>query len=79
MDDKKYPNPETYRPWLGVACNVALIKLARKKNADALTPLSVSDYLEKMTAHWWEQEFPGVPFPGDPKQYFKDLDFVQSV
>ena len=53
-----YPNPETYRPWLGVEVNKALIRLTMKKNAGALSPLSVSDLIEKMVAHWWTREFP---------------------
>lgn len=79
MDNRTYPDPKVYRPWLGVACNIALIRLAQKKNEDALVSLSTSDYLEKMIAHWWKNEFPGEPFPGSPKDYFKDLDFVQST
>ena len=79
MDTKHYPNPETYRPWLGVAVNAALIQLAMHKNFDALDSLSVSDYLEKMIAAWWRKEFPDQPLPFDPKRYDKDLDFVQSV
>ena len=78
MDNKHYPNPETYRPWLGAAVNTALIELARHKNADALDALSVSDWLEKMVRHWWENEFPGKPFPAT-KRYDKDIDFVQSA
>ena len=72
-----YPNPETYRPWLGVKVNQALIQLAIHKNATALDCLSVSDYLEKMIANWWSKEFPDVPVPFETKRY--DLDFVQSV
>jgi hypothetical protein len=80
MDNKHYPNPETYRPWLGKAVNTALIELARHKNADALDALSVSDWLEKIVRHWWENEFPGKPFPASsPKRYDKDIDFVQSA
>lgn len=73
-----YPNPETYRAWLGANVNIALIRLAMKKNEKALKPLSPSDYLEKMIAHWWKQEFPREPLPFETKRYDEDLDFVQS-
>jgi hypothetical protein len=79
MDNKHYPNPETYRPWLGIEVNVAIIRLAQHKNADAFDALSVSDYLEKMILHWWRQEFPDQPLPFKSKRYEKDLDFVQSA
>lgn len=69
-----YPNAETYRPWLGVAVNEALIQLAIKKNSVALAPLSTSDYLEKMVRHWWKIEFPGEKFPVELKRYDKDFD-----
>lgn len=74
-----YPNPSTYRPWLGGKVNEALIRIVMKKNETALKSLSVSDYLEKMIAHWWAQEFPGVPVPFPVKRYDEDLDFVQSA
>lgn len=78
MDTTHYPNPETYRPWLGSAVNSALIQIVMRKNEIALSPLSVSDYLEKMICHWWKNEFPNDPFPCQVKQYIEDLDFVQS-
>ena len=77
--DTHYPNPATYRPWLGVKVNEALVQLAMRKNADALDSLSVSDYLEKLIAHWWSNEFPDEPCPFQPKAYYLDLDFVQPV
>lgn len=77
--DQHYPNPQTYRPWLGLDVNRALIRLAAHKNSEALSPLSVSDYLEKMIARWWSNEFPGEPVPFETKRYDKDLDFVQST
>lgn len=72
------PNSQTYRPWLGEKVNQALFRLAEHKNETALVPLSVSDYLEKMIAHWWINEFPNEPIPFEVKAYFEDLDFVQS-
>lgn len=75
--EKHYPKPDSYRPWLGTSVNAALIELAVHKNAAALCELSVSDYLEKMIAHWWQQEFPDKPVPFETKRY--DLDFVQST
>jgi len=57
--------------------NRALIRLAMKKNASALSPLSVSDLIEKMIAHWWTNEFPDEDVPFDVKRY--DADFVQSA
>ena len=77
-DGKHYPNANTYRPWLGEPVNQALIQLVMKKNSEALMSLSVSDYLEKMIAHWWRNEFPGVPVPFETKPFHEDLDFVQS-
>ena len=77
--DKHYPNPETYRAYLGKAVNQALIQLVIHKNKDALTRLSVSDYLEKMIAHWWRKEFPDTPVPFTTKRYVEDLDIVQST
>lgn len=74
-----YPNPQTYRPLLGVSVNKAVILLAQKRNSTALQTLSVNEYLRKMIKHWWEQEFPDIPFPGVVKPYVEDLDFVQSV
>lgn len=74
-----YPNPWSYRIWLGEEANKALITLAEKKNSKALKPLSVQAYVLKMIAHWWQQEFPGVPVPFDTKRYDDDLDFVQSA
>lgn len=68
-----YPNPETYRPWLGVDVNMALIRLAMKKNSGALSPLSVSDFIEKMVAHWWKKEFPNEPVPFQTKRYDEDV------
>lgn len=79
MDNKHYPNPETYRPWLGANVNSALVELAKHENVDALDSLSVSDYLEKMIAAWWVKEFPEIPVPFKTKRYDKDLDFVQSA
>lgn len=73
MADAHYPNPETYRPWLGVDVNSAMIRIAIKKNSNALQPLSVSDYLEKMIAHWWQNEFPSEPLPFRVKRYDEDL------
>ncbi len=69
-----YPNPDTYRPWLGVTVNRALIRLAEHRNSIALSPLSVSDYLEKMIARWWSNEFPGEPTPFQAKPYYEDFD-----
>ena len=71
------PNAETYRPLLGEAVNVALFRLVMKRNTDALIPLGVNEYLRKMIKHWWNQEFPGEPFPSKVKPYYKD--FVQSA
>ena len=72
------PNPKTYRPLLGKETNLALFELVRSQNEQALTPLGVNDYLRKMIRHWWEREFPGVPYPAKVKPYYYDLDFVQS-
>ena len=77
--DKHSPNPDTYRPWLGVEVNNALIRLTIHKNKSALSELSASDYLEKMVAHWWKKEFPDEPVPFKTKAFYEDLDFVQSV
>jgi len=61
-----------------VKVNMALIRLAQKRNAVALSPLSVSDYLEKMIACWWKNEFPDEPCPFETKAYYEDFDFVQN-
>lgn len=74
-----YPNPQTYRPWLGQDVNLALFELTQHKNNIAMSDLSASDYLEKMIAHWWKQEFPERPVPFQCKRFDEDLDFVQSV
>lgn len=74
-----YPNPSTYRPWLGGKVNEALIRIVMKKNETALKSLSVSDYLEKMIAYWWEKEFPSIPVPFKTKRFDKDLNIVQSA
>jgi hypothetical protein len=78
--ERKMPNPETYRPLLGAEVNTALLQLVEHRNAQALQPLGVNEYLRKMIAHWWNQEFPGVPFPAQTKPYQKGIDFeiVQS-
>jgi len=73
IDEIHYPNPETYRPWLGVVVNSALIRLAIKENSEAMRPLGVSDYLEKMIAHWWANEFPDEPPPFITKRYDEDI------
>lgn len=73
-----YPNPETYRMWLGKDVNLALIKLAKKRNGEAMAELSITDYIEKMVANWWKNEFPDSPVPFKTKRYDNDLDFVQS-
>ena len=68
------PNHKTYRPWLGEEVNRALFILVSHRNSRALFPLSVSDYLEKVIAHWWKIEFPDVPVPFKSKSYYEDLD-----
>ena len=68
------PNPDTYRPWLGVAVNRALLRLVEHRNHKALQPLSASDYLEKAIANWWRSEFPGEPVPFETKRYDLDLE-----
>ena len=73
------PNSASYRPWLGECVNASLFKLVAKKNSDALTQLSVSDYLEKMILHWYQNEFPNEPLPFRTKRFVEDFDFVQSV
>ena len=73
------PNPDSWRPDLGKGVTIAIIKLVAKKNKVALKPLSHVAYLRKMVAHWWEQEFPGKPFPAETENYYEDLDFVQST
>lgn len=73
-----HPNTSTYRPYLGKKINEALIELARHKNTTALVELSVTDYLEKMIAHWWKNEFPDRPVPFETKAFHEDFDFVQS-
>lgn len=75
----KLYNPETYRPLLGKEVNVCLFRLVEKRNRQALNPLGANEYLRKMIEHWWNQEFPGEPFP-ETKPYQKDIDFeiVQS-
>lgn len=73
------PTPSTYRMWLGETVNQALFLLVEHKNKTALKPLSVTDYAEKMIAHWWRQEFPDVPVPFQTKRFDEDLDFVQSA
>ena len=73
------PNPNNYRMWLGEEVNKALFDIVAKKNANAIKELSVTEYVEKMIAHWWKQEFPGIPVPFETKRYDEDLDFVQSV
>lgn len=73
------PNPETYRPWLGEDVNKALFQLVAHKNAQALTPLGVNEYLKKMVSHWWKNEFPNDEFPAETKLFLYDLDFVQSA
>lgn len=72
------PNPETYRAWLGVEVNKALFELVLHRNSKCLSPLSVTDYLEKMIASWWRNEFPDRDVPFKAKPYYEDLDFVQS-
>ena len=72
------PNPNNYRMWLGEEVNKALFTLVANKNSNALKELSVTEYVEKMIAHWWKQEFPDVPVPFNVKRYDADLDFVQS-
>lgn len=64
--------------WLGEEVNKALFTLVANKNSNALKELSVTEYVEKMIAHWWKQEFPDVPVPFNVKRYDADLDFVQS-
>ena len=73
------PNPSTYRAYLGEEVNLALFELAQHKNKDAFIELSVTDYLEKMIAHWWKNEFPDRPVPFETKEFYEDLDFVQSA
>lgn len=73
------PNIATYRPYLGRRVNEALVELVKHKNATALVELSVTDYLEKMIAHWWMNEFPDKPVPHETKAFHEDLDFVQSA
>lgn len=68
------PNPDTYRPWLGKEVNRALFILVRHRNSKALSSLSVSDYIEKMVASWWKNEFPDVPVPFQCSRYYDDLD-----
>ncbi len=58
---------------------MALIEISIHRNSKALAPLSVSDYLEKMIAHWWRQEFPDQPVPFETKRFDNDLEFVQSA
>lgn len=69
-----YPNPQTYRPWLGEDVNKALFRLMEHRNGTALSPLSASDYIEKMVAKWWTNEFPDEPVPFKTKPYYEDLD-----
>ena len=57
---------------------MALIKLSEKRNSTAMRQISVADYIEKMTAHWWMQEFPDFPVPFETKRWDEDLDFVQT-
>ena len=76
---KHIPNPETYRAYLGKSVNSALFRIVEKKNADGLTELSVTDYLEKMILHWYRKEFPNAPIPYKTKGYLEDFDFVQSA
>jgi hypothetical protein len=73
------PNPKTYRMWLGEDVNKALVQLAEKKNSEGFGDLSITDYVEKMVEHWWKNEFPDKPVPFKTKQYYKDIDFVQSA
>jgi hypothetical protein len=68
------PNQNTYRPWLGEEVNRALFILVEHRNSKALSPLSVSDYIEKMVASWWKREFPDAPVPFQCKRYDDDLD-----
>lgn len=68
------PNYKTYRPWLGEEVNRALFILVSYRNSKALSPLSVSDYIEKMIASWWRSEFPTIPVPFQCRRYDNDLD-----
>ena len=68
------PNHKTYRPWLGEEVNKALFILVDYRNSRALSPLSVSDYIEKMVASWWKNEFPDKPPPFQCRRYDEDLD-----
>lgn len=65
--------------YLGESVNLALFKLCMKKNETSMKELSVTDYVEKMIAHWWKVEFPNDPVPFETKRFDEDKDFVQTV
>ena len=73
------PNPESYRPLLGKETNQALFRLVQHRNQKAIMQLSVNDYLRKMIAHWYSQEFPDEKFPIELKPYIEDIEIVQST
>jgi len=65
MSDIKLPNPQTWRPEIGPDYVTALILICEKRNADALKPIGILDWLRKMIRHWWKSTFPTTAFPGD--------------